>query len=172
MATKKPAGMSIDEFWTIVEEAGEADDGEDGAADALRELLAKRSAPDLAAFAGHFEALHARAYRWDLWGAAYLIGGGCSDDGFDYFRNALVMKGRAVYEAALAKPDSLAKVDIGEDEGVAYVARELYEAKTKEPLAYSVVDAPDEPLGEEWDFDDEAENKRRLPQLTKLASAN
>ena len=25
------------------------------------------------------------AYRWSLWGAAYVINGGCSDDGFEYF---------------------------------------------------------------------------------------
>jgi hypothetical protein len=27
-----------------------------------------------------------RSYRNDLWAAGYLINGGCSDDGFDYFR--------------------------------------------------------------------------------------
>jgi hypothetical protein len=30
-----------------------------------------------------FTAQLSRAYRWDLWGAAYLMEGGCSDDGFD-----------------------------------------------------------------------------------------
>jgi len=34
-----------------------------------------------------------KAYTWDLWGAAYLINGGCSDDGFEYFRRWLVSRG-------------------------------------------------------------------------------
>ena len=36
------------------------------------------------------------SYRWDLWGAAYLANGGCSDDGFDYFRGWLIGQGRKV----------------------------------------------------------------------------
>jgi hypothetical protein len=30
----------------------------------------------------------------DQWGAAYLANGGCSDDGFDYFRGWLIGQGR------------------------------------------------------------------------------
>jgi hypothetical protein len=53
--------------------------------------------------------LMAESYRWELWGAAYLIGGGgCSDDGFDDFRGWLLGQGRATWQAALADPDSLA----------------------------------------------------------------
>src|SRR5688500_7565585 len=48
-----------------------------------------------------------RAYRYDLWGAAYLINGGCSNDGFDYFLGWLIAQGRDVYQAALQDPDSL-----------------------------------------------------------------
>lgn len=57
----------------------------------------------------HYE-LMAESYRWELWGAAYLINGGCSDDGFDYFRGWLLGQGRATWQAALADPDSLASV--------------------------------------------------------------
>ena len=48
-----------------------------------------------------------RAYRQELWGAAYLINGGCSDDGFVYFLGWLIAQGRDVYQAALPDPDSL-----------------------------------------------------------------
>lgn len=34
-----------------------------------------------------------KTYDWDLWGAAYLINGGASDDGFDYFRGWLLSQG-------------------------------------------------------------------------------
>jgi hypothetical protein len=45
--------------------------------------------------------LMAQSYRLDLWGAAYLVNGGCSDDGFDYFRGWLLRQGRATWQAAL-----------------------------------------------------------------------
>ena len=46
----------------------------------------------------------------DLWGAAYLINGGCSDDGFDHFRGWLMTQGREVFARAVAEPDSLAEL--------------------------------------------------------------
>jgi hypothetical protein len=51
----------------------------------------------------------------DQWGAAYLANGGCSDDGFDYFRGWLIGQGRKVYETVLADPDSLAAHADGRD---------------------------------------------------------
>ena len=50
------------------------------------------------------------AQTWDLWGAAYLVNGGCSDDGFVYFRAWLISQGRAIYTAAVENPDSMAGV--------------------------------------------------------------
>ncbi|MFC9245678.1 DUF4240 domain-containing protein [Streptomyces sp. NPDC057136] len=47
-----------------------------------------------------------------LWAAAYVINGGCSDDGFDYFRGWLIAQGREVFERTAADPDALAEVPI------------------------------------------------------------
>jgi hypothetical protein len=52
--------------------------------------------------------MHDALYRYDLWAAAYLIGGGCSDDGFIDFRAGLIAQGRDWYHKAAASPDSLA----------------------------------------------------------------
>ena len=41
---------------------------------------------------------------------AFIVNGGASDDGFDYFRGWLIAQGREVFEGTLAKPDSLADV--------------------------------------------------------------
>jgi hypothetical protein len=46
-----------------------------------------------------------RAYPWDLWGAAFVINGGCSDDGCERFRARLIMQGRDVFERALDDPE-------------------------------------------------------------------
>jgi len=53
--------------------------------------------------------LLAESYRWDLWGAAHLLGGGgCSDNGFDDSRGWLLTQGRATWQGAFRDPDSLA----------------------------------------------------------------
>jgi hypothetical protein len=47
------------------------------------------------------------SYRTDLWGAAYIMNGGYSDDAFDYFRGWLISQGKKVFDEALDNPDSL-----------------------------------------------------------------
>lgn len=65
----------------------------------------------------HYQKL---SYKNKLWAAAYVINGGCSDDGFDYFRGWLIAEGRDTFMQALENPDSLADVqvefDTAEDE--------------------------------------------------------
>jgi hypothetical protein len=124
--------------------------------------------------------LLARSYRADLWAAAYIINGGASDDGFDYFRGWLIAQGRSAYEAALAAPDSLAELpavvraqQIGEDlwgEDILGVAWDAYKAATGEALPRDGVTAPFPDLDPDWDFDfdDDAEMRRRLPRLATL----
>lgn len=55
-----------------------------------------------------FDELHQALYRWELWAAADLIGGGRSDDSFIDFRAGLIAQGRDWYDKAAASPDSLA----------------------------------------------------------------
>lgn len=180
--------MDRDTFWAIVDEtrAGAGLDGADydgeAMAPVLEERLATLSADEIAGFARHWATLHEESYRWDLWGAAYLLHGGCSDDSFDYFRFALVGAGREWYERVLADPDALAGHPAAgpgpdgeeryfEAEDLDYVADHAYAAVTGEDdgaldaLIADDVPARRAPFGEEWDFDDEAEARRRLPRL-------
>ena len=137
----------------------------------LGEVLRTLDAEEIASFQEHFDSLFGEAYRWDLWGAAYLIGGGCSDDGFMDFRYALIAKGREVFEAALANPDSLADVDLESNESIGYVASEAYSEKADAEMPRSGPPHPSDPEGENWDFDDQEECERRLPRLWKEFSA-
>src|SRR5262249_43197 len=93
----------------MIEDA-KAEAGDDSYAQArlLARSLSSLSVEEIFAFEAIFNRLHAAAYRADLWGAAYLVNGGCSDDGFDYFRAGLIALGRSAYEAALTNPDLLA----------------------------------------------------------------
>jgi hypothetical protein len=115
----------------------------------------------------------ADAYTWDLWGAAYLINGGCSDDGFAYFRAWLISRGQDVYSAALQNPDSLASVvdpdrDDYEFEDLWGIAQEVYEDTTDEQMPEVDSTWPAEPKGERWDFNDDEQISRRLPRLADL----
>jgi hypothetical protein len=47
------------------------------------------------------------SYRQPVWAAAYVINGGCSDDGFEYFRGWLITQGREVFDRVVADPDAL-----------------------------------------------------------------
>lgn len=122
--------MTRTEFWNIIDTARATTDDD---LDAQSELIAAtlRELPDeeLLSFHEHFYTLYNPTYRADLWGAAYVINGGCSDDCFDYFRAWLVGRGQAAYEAALANPDSLADVaqdDCAEQEDLLSIAEEVW----------------------------------------------
>jgi hypothetical protein len=66
----------------------------------LVELLRGRPLAELVAFRQVQDELFDReAHRWDLWAAAYVINGGASDDGFEYFLGWLMAQGRARWES-------------------------------------------------------------------------
>lgn len=158
--------MTISEFWDIIEKIKDSKESEED----IKPLLEKLTPEEIISFQEHFDTLFAKAYTWKLWGAAYLIEGGCSDDGFMDFRYGLISKGRDIYEKAIEDPDSLVLIASNEEyisnESFGYVADEVYETLTKKELPSRDIDGPSEPLGEEWDFDDVTENQKRLPKLS------
>lgn len=110
------------------------------------------------------------AQQWDLWAVAYLINGGCSNDGFVYFRAWLIAQGRAVFSAALADPDSLVAVadpkrDDHKFELLYALPQQVYVEMVGKDMPNIEVDWPLKPAGQRWDFDDVAEVTRRLPRL-------
>jgi Protein of unknown function (DUF4240) len=163
--------VNRDTFWALIAEHVTHEEGEP-MLDALESALAVLPPAEIAGFDATLREVLAESFGWPLWGAAYLINGGCSDDGFEYFRGWLVAMGREAYEAALRDPDSLAKVIDGgaefevECEEMLHVAQGAYEGATGEALA--VTSAPYPELGEGWDFDDEAEMRRRYPKLAAV----
>lgn len=155
-------------------------------AEMLVSLLTARGGREILGFDAVQDEVNDEAYRWDLWAAAYLINGGCSDDGFDYFRGWLMAQGRQVWDDALADPDSLAALfPVGEDdtyegEGMAAVTATAYAELTGDSEAFCeavqqlreqqgeppVIDGG--PVGELFDFDDPAEMRVRLSRLAAL----
>jgi hypothetical protein len=86
----------------------------------------------------------AGSYRTPLlWAAAYVINGGCSNDGFEYFRGWLIVQGREVFEHVVADPGTLADLPVirAQAPGAAYLecedtlyASRAYWAATGEEL--------------------------------------
>ncbi|WBB57980.1 DUF4240 domain-containing protein [Streptomyces sp. WMMC500] len=183
--------MDIDRFWHLVESArSAAAAGGEPFDKALVKLLAGLSPREILAYEERFGEVHGALYRWDVWAAAYLIGGGCSDDGFMDFRAGVIALGRDWYERTAAAPDSLAehpavaeaaregRDEVLSHEEVNYAAGAAFERLTGSKdafheawAAYRPADgqgAEAQDMGEDFDFDDDREMQKRLPRLARL----
>jgi hypothetical protein len=98
--------MDVAEFWNLGESSKTASGGRyDRHIKVLAEHLSKLAPEHIIDFQRIFDNLTDRAYSRDLWAAAYLFGGGCSDDSFTDFRSWLISMGRETYTLALTDPN-------------------------------------------------------------------
>jgi hypothetical protein len=153
--------MDTNQFWNIVEDSRKEfrPDLKNGNMDrqvqTLKRLLSALPADAVIEFDRIMGDLLRQSYSWELWGAAYILAEGCSDDSFDYFHAWLISMGRRVFEAALADPESLATAAYApgvEDvffEDFLYVAGDVAEAMGA-GIPESDVPFPDNPSGKEW----------------------
>ena len=163
--------MTKDEFWEHIHASRRRDPEEH--AERLAARLARLPVGEILDFGRWWHLMEARSYSWELWGAAYLINGGCSDDGFVYFRDGLILRGREAFETALERPDDLADLLGGEVEIEAecHPAYDAYCAITgradyAKALRNRYPDLPDFPkLDGGWDFDNPQEMQSRYPKL-------
>src|SRR5262245_12400516 len=181
--------MTLDEFWKHIQVTKRKDGGEH--VELLVKRLAKLKPDEIVDFDYWWHLLMGEAYHWNLWGAAELINRGCSDDGFEYFRDWLILQGRDVFQAAVSNPDTLADVvDPARRyySGECYIATDAwFEATGADPdddahdAFYAAKEArhPGRPtrmapyedkqeLGEAWDFNNADEMRKRLPRLAAM----
>jgi hypothetical protein len=144
----------------------------------LVERLSQFPADEIISFDSIEGELLEEAYRWDLWAAAHIISGGCSDDSFQDFRRWLISRGKDAFYAAMADPESLLKWQEGEDDiyfeafgwipGVAYkiqTGRELYgdvERASRISLTRNI--SRSGPKGVKWQGDEDL--RKRFPKLS------
>ncbi|MET7288968.1 DUF4240 domain-containing protein [Streptomyces sp. NPDC005573] len=175
--------MDRDQFWRLVaaarDRAADPQEGESVAREATA-MLAARSAEEIVAAQQALWDLMAESYTNPLWAAAYLLNGGCSDDGFEYFRAWLIAQGRETFERVVADPDALAELPVVRDaaadrvdleaEEVLGIAWNAHLAATGEELPPEAFTIRYPPLDPAWAlaFDDSAELARRLPRLAAL----
>ena len=103
-------------FWTLIDDARHEPGKPDELAARLIDKLAAMDIESVLCWAQIYDAYQQLSYKMKLWAAAYVINGGCSDDGFEYFRGWLISQGQHIFLRALADPDSLAEVDVRRNE--------------------------------------------------------
>lgn len=144
-------------FWEVVQLAHDQANGDmDEKCKRIKTALSQLPIEDAKQFAHLFDSMMDRAYSWPLWGAAYVIPGGCGDDTFSDFRASLISRGRNAFERAISEPESLALEDFDEDawffEGYQYAVNDGVEAAVGSVLEREKP-YPDEPSGKAWDED-------------------
>ncbi len=168
--------MNETEFWNLIDESRAKSTSLD---EMMADLLGKvklLSIEEIFDFESRFYEVFDRAYRWDVWGAGYVIKGGCSSDAFDYFRAWLIAQGRKNFEDVLKDPEILSEFDIDGDaecELLLSIAYDAYKASTGkndffERYAASRTEAVSagsgEPKGTPWD---ESDLPMLFPKLRK-----
>lgn len=165
-------------FWEIVAASLAHSTNQETQEAYLIQALEKLTPKEMIGFRLRTDKLLYDTYDSRMWCAGYLMNGGCSDDGFEYFRNWVISRGKEVYEKAKENPDSLiSQKDQAEDElfdfeSFWYVALEAFENQTGEEL-YDYIDEDNFDQNEgnypafEFDWsDDEPESMQKLcPQL-------
>jgi Protein of unknown function (DUF4240) len=146
--------LSEARFWELIEQmAGPIET----APARIDSVLAAQPEELVAGFHASFETNLSRLYVWPLWHVAYIVHGGCSDDGFEYFRSWLLMQGRATVHAALADPEGWALTLPLPDQGgprsfeaelASYVAAHQYLDRTGQVLASQWPDPAATPSGD------------------------
>jgi hypothetical protein len=152
-------------FWKAMESARKSASGAcEQLVAALGSKLSRASRASVESFARVQAHLMARANTWDLWGAAFILNGGCSDDGFEYFRAWLIAQGKETFDAAVDSPDSLIAVAHADEEHeceeLLYIASRVFEERFETPL--DSAKSSGEPKGQPWK---EEELPTRFPAL-------
>jgi hypothetical protein len=168
-AAAQPA-MNGAAFWGLIASArADADNDTERQSELLEERLSKLPPRQIVRFQQIRRQMDERAYTWDIWGAAYLIDDGCSDDCFRDFRAYLISLGPRAFAAAMRNPDSLAPIvqdaEEGNWENADDVAPDAYQTASGDDFPADSSDLSGSPRGEPWDDESQETLVKRYPAL-------
>jgi len=149
--------MTVDQFWNLIDRVHSASEGDmERKCAFLKAELRDLPVPEIVSFQAHFDDAMDHAYTWPLWGAAYIMNGGCGDDAFMDFRATVISLGRETYENAVESPDSLADLDLELDEefiyeGFQYVPAEVLQEVAPGQKFPRHLPQPKQPTGTRWE---------------------
>lgn len=126
-------------FWNIVDSSLKNTKNQDDQESFLVEEIEKLTPKQMIGFRLRTDKLLYDTYNSQMWCAGYIMNGGCSDDGFEYFRNWIISRGKDTYYKAKENPDSLISEFIEDEEfyefkSFWYVALTAFENKTGKEL--------------------------------------
>lgn len=134
--------MDEDAFWKLIDESRSASNNNyQTQITSLKTILLTLEPTDIEKFDNTFTSLLVTSYDYKLWGASYVINGGCSDDCFDYFRQYLIGHGKEKFYQTIKDPESCVSWIKSEEqdnwEGLQYSAMEAYKQKTGKEIPKS-----------------------------------
>jgi hypothetical protein len=165
-----PRTMNESAFWGLMENTrADADNDTGRQSGLLEERLSKLPPRQIVRFQQIRKQMDERLYTWDVWGAAYVIDDGCSDDCFRDFRAYLISLGPRAYSTALRNPDSLAPMvqdaEQGDWENADDVAPDAYQSRTGNDFPYDSEDLSGNPRGQSWNGESQQALAQRYPAL-------
>lgn len=132
-------------FWNIIDASLKSSKNQDDQETFLVKEIEKLTPKEIIGFRLRTDKLLYDTYNSKMWCAGYIMNGGCSDDGFEYFRNWIISRGKDTYYAAKENPDSLISEYIEDEEfydfeGFWYVALTAFTNKTGKDLYDYIAD--------------------------------
>jgi hypothetical protein len=166
--------MTRTEFWQIIDAAHQQSGGKlDPRYQVVRNQLLRLPLKEVVEFNRIMHELLDHTYRGDLWAAAYIINGGCSDDGFADFQGWLLSRGETAYEQCIADAENVGDWQEGEEciffESFTGVAAQVYYDRTGRDIwedfpRQETIPPRERLIGELLNVEPEALSKR-LPKL-------
>jgi hypothetical protein len=145
-STLEKTAEMLDEntYWSIIAKSLKNTDNQEDQAEYLVYEIGKLSPKQMIGFRLRTDKLLYDTYTSEMWCAGYIMNGGCSDDGFEYFRNWIISRGKEVYYKAKENPDNLIDevvddAEYYEFEDFWYVANNAFEKSTGKNL-YDYID--------------------------------
>jgi hypothetical protein len=164
--------MDVTAFWELIEQSRREGRYCEEQAAALVARLEDMELAEVVSFQQHLWARMQEAYRSDLWAVAYIVNGGCSDDGFTDFRGWLIAQGREFFGQALRTPERVGDRVGQSGEAACFdivcAGEEVYRART----GGRDMPGPTEPMRLRGEWFDETDLPRRYPELWRRFGAD
>lgn len=171
--------LNEDIFWKIINLSLENSKTENEQETYLIQEIEKLTPEEIIGFRLRTDKLLHDTYNSEMWCAGYIMNQGCSDDGFEYFRNWVISRGKETFYKAKKNPDTLiSEVDNSKDyyefEDFWYVALRAFKNKTGKDL-YDFIDHENFKTREgyypnfkfTWQEDNPESMKKICPELFK-----
>jgi len=162
--------MGEDRFWEIIQSTKDIANGDfEEQQEELAKELRKLPPDDIILFGNRFRYFRGLANTWELWGAIYIIHGGCSDDSFADFMEWVIGQGKDFYYKTINDPESLVEFDTGAMdennwEGLGYVSSTIFQELTGQEMPFPFQENHNT-TGTEWaEYGDDLKNM--FPKLS------